>query len=237
MTLLSSLRDRPLVEQLARETYARGRALPRVGSPNVLRLGVARVLVECGDREAADQVWTEIRQLAESTADVAMVASARIAISIQSFFDGRLEDAIAAASASASDPDSSRLPLTAAVARLPMTRALHYLGRGAEVDLAFFSMPNRLIQATRANVLARLGRCDEASEVRARFAGIEDSADESGLHVLADLFEASITCGDAGTAAALYAAAASPLEPASRCESRQHWTVARRGSCDARATG
>ena len=136
---------------------------------------------------------------------MAMVASARMAISIQSFFDGRLEDVIAAASASAADPDSSGLPNTAAVARVPLTRALHYLGRGAEVDLAFFSMPNRIIQATRANVLARLGRCDEASEVRARFAGIEDSADESGFHVLADLFEASITCGDAGTAAALYA--------------------------------
>ena len=62
-----------------------------------------------------------------------------------------------AASASAADPDSSGLPNTAAVARVPLTRALHDLGRGAEVDLAFFSMPNRIIQATRANVLARLG--------------------------------------------------------------------------------
>jgi DNA-binding CsgD family transcriptional regulator/tetratricopeptide (TPR) repeat protein len=202
--LLSSLRDRPLVEQLARETYARGRALPRVGSPNVLHLQLARLLVECGDREAADQVWTEVRQLAESTADAAMVAAARITISLQSFFDGRLEDAIAAASPSASDPDSSNLPLTAAVAGFLLARPLHYLGRGAEVDLAFFSQPHRLRQAARANVLARLGRCQEASGVRARFAGIEESTDESGLNVLVDLFEASITCGDMGMAAALY---------------------------------
>ena len=47
----------------------------------------------------------------------------------------------------------TRVPM----ARLLIARALHYLGRGAEVDLAFFSRPNRFIQANRATVLATVG--------------------------------------------------------------------------------
>jgi DNA-binding CsgD family transcriptional regulator len=199
MSLLQAVRDRPLVEQLAREAYARGRVLPRVGTPNILRTEMARILVECGDRDAADQIWSEVRQLAESTAEPRMVASAHIATSKQCFLDGRLEDAIAAATLAASEPGGNRVQIGQLIGR-----ALHYLGRGGEVDLAYFASPNRLIQAARATVLARLGRCGEASEIRARFRGIEDTADESGLHVLLDLFEASIVCGDAARADALH---------------------------------
>jgi DNA-binding CsgD family transcriptional regulator len=209
ISLLSALRDRPMIEQLALEAYARGGPSPPSAMPNgVLFLSdLARVLLECGDRPAAERVLGDVHRLAESTADDMLVAAVRLVNARHAFLDGRLEDAIAIAGAWASDASTVTLrpsAPTTANARLLTARALHYLGRSADIDLALFVTPNRVIQASRATVLARLGQCDEALRIRARYGGIGDSADESGLNVLVSLLEASIDCRDARTAAALY---------------------------------
>jgi DNA-binding CsgD family transcriptional regulator len=202
ITLLQAVRDRPMVEELALEMYAHDRVLPRIGTPTILLLDLGRILVECGDRQSAEQVWREVLHLAESTADTALMESAQFVISRQAFLDGRLEDAIAAARPLASDARARVLLMRRA--RSLTARALHYLGRGREVALADFASPNRTIQATRATVLGRLGECDEERRVRARFGNVGDSADESGLTVLVDLLEASVGCGDTAAVAGLY---------------------------------
>jgi DNA-binding CsgD family transcriptional regulator len=207
ITMLQAIRDRPLIEQLTRETYERGHLSPRIGIPGVFVMDLARILLECGDLHAADQVLRKARQLAESTADNVLIAAVILATGRQAFFAGKLEDAIATAGAWASDPSQVAFrPATPTLyfARLLTARALHYLGRSADVDLSWFAKPNRVLQSTRAIVLARLGQCDEALRIRSRYGDIGEPADESGLPVLVNLLEASIECRDARTAAELY---------------------------------
>jgi DNA-binding CsgD family transcriptional regulator len=101
-------------------------------------------------------------------------------------------------------PREVKLRLSADRLRQLKARALHYLGRDAEIDLSEFTSTNRVIRANRASILARSGKCQEALQIRATFGDVGRADDESGIHVLVDLFEAGLYCRDKATAAALY---------------------------------
>jgi hypothetical protein len=93
ITLLAGVRDRDLVEQLAFDAYQSGRPLPRFSTPNVQLFDLGRLLLECGDRAAAEQVWRDQSQLVELTADATLKGPSLLADSRLAFLDGRLEDA------------------------------------------------------------------------------------------------------------------------------------------------
>jgi len=95
INFLQALRDRSLVEQLALEMYASRRPDPGLGMAKFLLESLARNLVECGERGQAEEVWQQLVQLASSTGDAAVTASARSAAIQRAFIDGRLEDVAA----------------------------------------------------------------------------------------------------------------------------------------------
>jgi DNA-binding CsgD family transcriptional regulator len=198
INFLQALRDRSLVEQLALEMYASRRPDPGLGMAKFLLESLARNLVECGEREQAEEVWQQLVQLASATGDAAVTASARSAAIQRAFIDGRLEDV-----AASSDPvAASVVPMTNFTRKL-RARALAYLGRAADIDLSDFTSPHRSVQSGRALVLSWLGRCEEALEIRGRYWDIDTSDDETGIPILLNLFETSVGCGDKSTAASL----------------------------------
>jgi DNA-binding CsgD family transcriptional regulator len=198
INFLQALRDRSLVEELALEMYASRRLEPRMGMANFLLDSLGRALLECGEREAAEQVWRQQAQLAAATGDTALRASAQSAANQRAFLDGDLEHCLLSGESIVADA----IPLRHVGLRLT-ARSLAYLGRAEEIRLEAFESPHRSVQASRALVLSWLGRCEEALALRRRFSGIGASDDETGLPILLSLFETSVRCGDTITAASL----------------------------------
>jgi DNA-binding CsgD family transcriptional regulator len=200
INFLQALRDRPLVEQLALEMYTNGRPDPGLGMANFLLESLARNLVDCGERDKAEEVWRQLVQLASATGDAAVTASARSATIQRALIDGRLDDVAKSGDAVA----AGLVPLTNFTRKL-RARALAYLGRAADIELSDFTSPHRSVQSGRALVLSWLGRCEEALAIRSRYWDIEGSDDETAVAILLNLLESSVRCGDKSTAAMLSA--------------------------------
>jgi tetratricopeptide (TPR) repeat protein len=196
---LHALRDRPFVEQLAREVMVRPRDGARATDLGYC-LHVAGIhLMSSGERDQSEAVWGELRQLAAHTHDMTLGIWAEVGPGFLAFLDGRFEEAIALLESVESR--ARELGVRTQVvdgARLPF-----YLGRGTERALDSFEAALRPVQAHRARVLALLGRHDEAHAIRERFANIGSDEDESSQVILLALFEAAILGSDSETARAL----------------------------------
>jgi tetratricopeptide (TPR) repeat protein len=196
---LHALRDRELVDRLAREVLRRPREGAR-GTDLGNCLYVAGIhLLSCGDREGAEAAWVELRQLAEHTRDMTLRVWAKGGPGLLAFVDGRIDEAIALFETAETEArDLGTRSGIVDAARLPF-----YLGRGTEQALAAFDIPVRPIQAHRALILALLGRHTEAQAIRERFGDIGSQSDESADTILFALFEAAILGSDEATTRAL----------------------------------
>jgi len=199
---LQALRDRETAHLLADEFLGR----PREGAPSVhLGLGlrfVGEVLLERGDRAGAEQVWAELRELAERTRDATLIVLAVGPPVMLAVVDGRLEEAVAAFEAEEARAAELGVGSGAGGVDRFWAKALLDLGRGSEAP-ARFEDPSRPTQATRARCLAHLGRHQEARAIRERFGDIGSDQDESSISILTDLLEAAVLGGDQDTARAL----------------------------------
>jgi DNA-binding CsgD family transcriptional regulator len=199
---LNALQDREVQQQLADEFLSR--AHERTRSVHVglgLRFAVD-VLLERGDRVGAEQLWRELRELAERTRDRMLAVMVLEVEELLAVVDGRLEEALATFAAHEASTDEFRGGVGTPGNYRLWARVLIWLGRGDE-SLIRTEDPARGIQATRAMCLAHLGRHAEARAIREQFGDVGSDQDESSTGVVAHLLEAAILGGDRETAQAL----------------------------------
>lgn len=161
---------------------------PRQGAPSgdlgVCLLGLGGALLEHGDRDAAERVWMELRELAERTRDASLRVGVRATDAWPAFLEGRLERAALLV--------NEVLALAAEVGTAASGIAfrpeiLVYLGRNQEV----LALPALVNPAGRANwaqatwCLGHLGRHDEARVLRQRFGDVGSETDETSSSMLA----------------------------------------------------
>ncbi|HLA65469.1 MAG TPA: LuxR C-terminal-related transcriptional regulator, partial [Candidatus Saccharimonadales bacterium] len=209
---LNALCDRAMMSQLADEVLQRAREGARSVHLGLCLRYLGDVLLERGDRARAEQVWRELRELAQRTRDATLAVLATSSAGVLAVVDGRFADAIAVFEAQ--EAGEAGLGVGAATtgrADRVGVQALISVGRGGEA-LARIEDSGRPVQATRAMCLAHLGRHQEARAIRARFGDVGSDDDESGIGTLARLLEAAVLSRDTPTAQAL-ACRLAPLAP------------------------
>jgi len=209
---LNALRDRAMMSQLADEVLRRAREGARSVYLGLCLRYLGDVLLERGDRVRAEQVWRDLRELAQRTRDSALAVLAMSSDVVLAVVDGRFADAIAVFEAQeAREAELGVGAATTGRADRVGVHALISVGRGGEA-LARIEDPGRPVQATRAMCLAHLGRHQEARAIRARFGDVGSDHDQSGIGTLARLLEAAVLSRDTATAQAL-ACRLAPLAP------------------------
>jgi DNA-binding CsgD family transcriptional regulator len=206
---LRALPDVRLVEDLAGEVCRGSRSgLYSVQSALGL-LASGRVLLACGDREAAERAWSDLARLAADGRDLTIDQWARASRADLAFLDGRLDEAVSVLD----EPSAlgTQHGLTGGRASVGSVyheavigaRALYYLGGDPSQHLIEFSgltgrdgALGRPAAIARALVLSFLGRRDEVMAIRATFGNISSDEDWSGLQVLAGLLEVSVRWAD-----------------------------------------
>jgi tetratricopeptide (TPR) repeat protein len=194
---LLALKDRQLVEALAREVSGRERSGARSVDLALCLTHVGFVLIEIGERPAAEAVWRDLAQLAERTRDVGIITAARGMRDFEKFIDGQLEDAWSLGDALRTEAREMGLGL-GGIWAVPTIwplgiRLLIYLGRPAEIT-AETDLPGRATQAFGAVALAHAGHLDAAANIVRRFGNVGSPEDESGSQVLLSSLEVSILC-------------------------------------------
>ena len=201
VTMLNALKDLHLVEGLAEEFQLRSHTGVRAADLAVGLESVGRRLLGRAQRQAAEHVWRELDQLAEQSRDPTIGAHAAAARAIRAFLGGRLDDAASVGQLAITNANAAGIALTwntnLGRSRILAVQALAYMGRAIDDIVTTFHGPSPAPElAERALVVSFLGRCDEAREIRARFAHVGNSDDETALWILAYLLEVSIRCGD-----------------------------------------
>jgi hypothetical protein len=199
---LVSVRDLELVDRMADEILVRPR--DGVGSRQLtgclIFLGL--VLLSRGERERAEEIWTEFGQVVARTHDVSMGATGAYWPAIMQFVDGHLEASLSefeeVASAARASIGGSGRPSDVFPIHID-----YLLGRDLTPRLSAFDAPVRSYQACKVLALARLGRFREAKAIRVRFANIDSDDDQTNVGILADLLEAAILERDEETARVL----------------------------------
>ena len=199
---LNALRDRPLLECLAREVRDRPREGIGARGLGMCLDSAGSVLLDCGDRTGAEMLWRELAQLADRTRDTSLTVHAMDPPAQLAFLDGRVEEAIArweSLHAQAQELGVSPGSLLAPV------RQRFAVGRGDPDALTAWEqvVNNRPAQAGRAVILAYLGRHEEAHSIRERFGDVGSDEDESSWSILLNLLEVAILGGDLATVRAL----------------------------------
>jgi DNA-binding CsgD family transcriptional regulator len=205
---LRALPDLDLVEDLARQVCDGSRSdLYSVQSALGL-VASGRVLLACGDREAAERAWGDLARMAADDGDLTIDLWARASRADLAFVDGRLDEAVAivdeiSALGAQHGLTRGRGLGGSVLLRQISARALYYLGRDPSrhlIDLSGLTARDRGLRRpaaiARALVLSFLGRRNEVMATRAMFGNISSDEDWSGLQVLAGLLEISVRCGD-----------------------------------------
>jgi tetratricopeptide (TPR) repeat protein len=206
---LRALQDRALREDLAREVMSH----PREGASSVdlglSLIGAGRILLETGDRLAAEAAWREFVQLAGGSHDIGLAVAAQAPEVFIAFLDGRLEAAVAGLEA------MLQLSLETGVGGtlvgvnsgdaygLTLARLYHYLGSPAALLERFIRTGGaRVERVNRGLINAFLGRTHE-SVSESGFGDIGSDDDETGTQFLVNIFETSILVRDFTMTAAL----------------------------------
>ena len=204
---LRALPDLNLVEDLAREVCSG----PQTGLYSVQSalalLASGRILLACGDREAAERVWSDLARLAADGRDLTIDLYAQGSRADLAFLDGRLDEAVTvldeASALGAQHGLNGRAVVGVVALRGIGARALYYLGHDPSRHLIELSgltaregPLGRPAAIARALVLSFLGRRDELMVIRATFGDISSDEDWSGLQVLAGLLELSVRWAD-----------------------------------------
>ncbi len=199
LMFLNALRDRELLERLAREVRDRPREGVRSNDLGLCLEQIGFVLLRCGDREGAVQVWRESAELAERTRDASLTIRAMVRPATFMFIDGKVEEALALCEAA-----TARALELGIAAPLETSVLLFYLGREtSQVLEALEGLTTRTAQAEKALLLAYLGRHEEAHVIREQFGALGSEADETSTHILTKLLEVAILGADALTVKAL----------------------------------
>jgi hypothetical protein len=199
---LNALRDREALGQLAAEFLDHPREGARSGHVGWGLLSGGTVLLERGARAGAEQAWRELHELAERTRDTTLAVFAIQPEAYLAMVDGKLEDAVAAFTASEVRAEALGVSSAAGGSRRYLIRCLLYLGQGEEA-LTRSEGPGRPTQGARAACLAHLDRHEEARAIRERFGDISSDEDETNLGILVTLLDAAVLGGDRETAQAL----------------------------------
>ncbi|OGP50632.1 MAG: hypothetical protein A2Y79_07030 [Deltaproteobacteria bacterium RBG_13_43_22] len=178
------------------KAYFRGGFLALAGS----------TFLALGKREKAEEVWTELRDIAKRTRLTSLLVGSLGMDALLQLMDGRIEEALnTAREARAKGKEAGILQSANITAGLTGNRALLYLGRSLEdfeSALRFGTwQDNRRIRATQllCLVLAHLGRKEESIEllkqgvVRRPFIGTEE--DETPNFVDCPFLEAAVLTG------------------------------------------
>jgi tetratricopeptide (TPR) repeat protein len=199
---LNAVQDRDRVRAIAEELLRRPRQGVSSGDLGICLYSAGEVLLEGGERDAAERVWTELKALAERTRDAAVRVRARLPDVRLSLLDGRLKEAMALHVAA--NALGAELGIQRGAAGLP-NLALTWLGRDDEVaKLPVVINPrDRGGFAIAIWCLAHLGRHDEARALRDRFGDLGSETDETASFMLAYILEAAVLGGDADAARAL----------------------------------
>jgi DNA-binding CsgD family transcriptional regulator len=205
---LRALPDVDLVEDLARRVCGGSRTeLYSVESALGL-LASGRVLLACGDREAAEGAWSDLARLAADGRDLTIDQWARASRADLAFLDGRLDEAVSVldepSALDAQDGLTGGGTLVGSVwLRRIGARALYYLGRDPSellIELSGLTARDgalgRPAAIARALVLSFLGRRDDVMAIRSTFGNISSDEDWSGLQILAGLLELSVRWAD-----------------------------------------
>jgi len=163
------------------------------------------VLLEGGDRAAAERVWAELKDLAERTRDATVRVSACDGDIRVALMDGRLEEAVGLARAAAALGAELGVGLVGGGLFVLLAQALICLGRNDEAAaLPIVANPRgRGHFAVASSCLAHLGRHEEARAFRDRFGNLGAESDETASFMLALLLESAVLGGDADAARAL----------------------------------
>jgi tetratricopeptide (TPR) repeat protein len=165
--------------------------------------GMARVLIQRGDRTDAERLWDELRHLVESRRDVSYLRIAHEGPVILACLDGRYDEAVSlldAAEVLGASSGLSQDPSTAMVRWLILQR----LAREGEQPFAVSPFPDRSLKALECSILAILGRHEEVAAIRHQsFPGVDEARDPAPNQIIAVFLEAAILAGDAATAAAI----------------------------------
>jgi len=198
LQFLNAARDRPLLASLAEGVLKRPRDRVRYQDLAVsLRFG-GDILLEQGDREAAETLWSDLDDLARHTRDASIALRARAPQALIAFLEGRVEDTAAICHDLRSEgvgfagynPETFYL----------LPRSLVYLGR-TEAAISFGESfgTNRAMGAALACWLAHGGRTEEVKRLRADFGSLASHDDESAVQILVHLLEAAILTADIET--------------------------------------
>ncbi len=208
MSFLRGQRDIDLVDHLEREFRVRPDTGLRTYHLAASLLSSARIRLARGDRDAAEESWRELVEMAQQRRDTrAEMWALTVPIAV-AYLDGRLEEVLEMAATQRRLAHEAGIlgvnfgigfPLT----MLPNARAHHMLGRDVEPLLRDFEVPAARSVSARALVLAYLGRCDESATLLAAMGDLGSDDDENWLMSLANVLEASVQCGNLATAAAL----------------------------------
>jgi tetratricopeptide (TPR) repeat protein len=186
---LLAVQDAELRAQIADQVAERERDGARIGDLGVRLLWTGRLLLERGNREGAEQSWKELHDLAGRTHDAAVGALASATEPTIALFDGRLQDVVAHSETRLAEGGRD------IQAALELDKALIYTGKAKDAESVaaeWAALGGRPIRATRALVLAHLGRHDEADAILQQFGDVGSSDDPSGMHVLLCLLEAAV---------------------------------------------
>jgi tetratricopeptide (TPR) repeat protein len=194
---LLALKDRQLLEALAREVSGRERSGARSVDLALCLTYVGFVLIEIGERAAAEAAWRDLAQLAERTRDTGIITAARGIPVFERFIDGQLEDAWSLGDALRTEAREMGVGL-AGLAAVPDfwplgIRLLVYLGRPAEITPKT-DLPGRAGQAFGSVALAHAGHLEAAANIVQRFGNVGSPEDESGMQVLICSLEVAILC-------------------------------------------
>jgi tetratricopeptide (TPR) repeat protein len=208
MSYLLALNDHDLVTGLASELLARPHesVAPRALS-NCLSSS-AGLLFAAGRRAEAEAAWAEMAHHAERTADATLAVQSMAIPAFLAFVDGRLEEALALVEAL--EERGQNLAVSASLGGISVSPSLlhyrlaHYLGQSLDsLEKAVSFSTQRGNQATKALMLAWMGRHGEADNYYREFGGIESMDDQSaGVFVLMFL-EGRLLAGRRDSIAAL----------------------------------
>jgi tetratricopeptide (TPR) repeat protein len=194
---LSGLPDQPTQSAILEEFLRRPRQGAHWRDLGLCFLHGGELLLERGDREAAEALWEEHARLSELTRDVSLQAEAAAIEAFLRVLDGSL-DWVRASDEEIRGGTQVGGRFTLMSPSMPFV----HLGRADEL-LNYFVDPGRVSLSHRAVCLAALGRYEDASAIRHQFDGIESDSDESAVYILTNLLLAAVLGADRETAATL----------------------------------